>query len=87
MNKRQRKKRFKKSHGMNPNQYFLEKGLPEITYVKFVIKSPDGLIRMMCKANGKFYEISRMWVVHANLLKNLTEQRKQGKRKKGKWSK
>ena len=82
MNKRQRKKQFKKIHGMNPKQYFIEKTMPET--VKLVIRSTDGVIRTMCRVNKSFYEISRIWA-NANLLRSLTAQRLQGKRKKGKW--
>lgn len=85
MNKRQRKKRFKKLHGMNPKQYFLEKAMPEI--VKVVVDVANAMIKVLCKLNGTLWEIARVRMANANLLKNLTEQRKQGKRKKGKWSK
>lgn len=84
MNKRQRKKRFKKLHGMNPKQYFLEKAMPEI--VKVVVDVANAMIKVLCKLNGTLWEIARVRMANANLLKNLTEQRKQGKRKKGKWS-
>nr|DAW03867.1 MAG TPA: helix-turn-helix domain protein [Caudoviricetes sp.] len=84
MNKRQRKKQFKKLHGMNPKQYFLEKAMPEI--VKVVVDVANAMIKVLCKLNGTLWEIARVRMAHANLLKNLTEQRKQGKRKKGKWS-
>lgn len=84
MNKRQRKKQFKKLHGMNPKQYFLEKAMPEI--VKVVVDVATAMVRVLCKLNGTLWEIARVRMAHANLLKNLTEQRKQGKRKKGKWS-
>lgn len=84
MNKRQRKKRFKKLHGMNPKQYFLEKAMPEI--VKVVVDVATAMIKVLCKLNGTLWEIARVRMANANLLKNLTEQRKQGKRKKGKWS-
>lgn len=84
MNKRQRKKQFKKLHGMNPKQYFLEKAMPEI--VKIVVDVATAMVRVLCKLNGTLWEIARVRMAHANLLKNLTEQRKQGKRKKGKWS-
>jgi hypothetical protein len=85
MNKRQRKKQFKKLHGMNPKQYFLEKAMPEI--VKIVVDVATAMVRVLCKLNGTLWEIARVRMANANLLKNLTEQRKQGKRKKGKWSK
>lgn len=85
MNKRQRKKQFKKLHGMNPTQYFLEKAMPEI--VKVVVDVATAMIKVLCKLNGTLWEIARVRMANANLLKNLTEQRKQGKRKKGKWSK
>lgn len=85
MNKRQRKKQFKKLHGMNPKQYFLEKAMPEI--VKAVVDVATAMIKVLCKLNGTLWEIARVRMANANLLKNLTEQRKQGKRKKGKWSK
>lgn len=84
MNKRQRKKQFKKLHGMNPKQYFLEKAMPEI--VKVVVDVANAMLKVLCKLNGTLWEIARVRMAHANLLKNLTEQRKQGKRKKGKWS-
>lgn len=84
MNKRQRKKRFKKLHGMNPKQYFLEKAMPEI--VKVVVDVATAMVKVLCKLNGTLWEIVRVRMANANLLKNLTEQRKQGKRKKGKWS-
>lgn len=84
MNKRQRKKQFKKLHGMNPKQYFLEKAMPEI--VKVVVDVATAMVKVLCKLNGTLWEIARVRMAHANLLKNLTEQRKQGKRKKGKWS-
>lgn len=84
MNKRQRKKQFKKLHGMNPKQYFFEKAMPEI--VKAVVDVATAMVRVLCKLNGTLWEIARVRMAHANLLKNLTEQRKQGKRKKGKWS-
>jgi hypothetical protein len=84
MNKRQRKKQFKKLHGMNPKQYFLEKAMPEI--VKIVVDVATAMVRVLCKLNGTLWEIARVRMANANLLKNLTEQRKQGKRKKGKWS-
>lgn len=84
MNKRQRKKRFKKLHGMNPKQYFLEKAMPEI--VKVVVDVANAMIKVLCKLNGTLWEIARVRMANANLLKNLTEQRKQGKRKKGKWT-
>lgn len=84
MNKRQRKKRFKKLHGMNPKQYFLEKAMPEI--VKVVVDVANAMIKVLCKLNGTLWEIARVRMANANLLKHLTEQRKQGKRKKGKWS-
>lgn len=84
MNKRQRKKQFKKIHGMNPKQYFLEKAMPEI--VKAVVDVATAMVRVLCKLNGTMWEIARVRMANANLLKNLTEQRKQGKRKKGKWS-
>lgn len=84
MNKRQRKKQFKKLHGMNPKQYFLEKAMPEI--VKVVVDVANAMIKVLCKLNGTLWEIARVRMANANLLKNLTEQRKQGKRKKGKWS-
>lgn len=84
MNKRQRKKQFKKIHGMNPKQYFLEKAMPEI--VKAVVDVANAMIKVLCKLNGTLWEIARVRMANANLLKNLTEQRKQGKRKKGKWS-
>lgn len=85
MNKRQRKKQFKKIHGMNPKQYFLEKAMPEI--VKVVVDVATAMVKVLCKLNGTLWEIARVRMANANLLKNLTEQRKQGKRKKGKWSK
>ena len=85
MNKRQRKKQFKKLHDMNPKQYFLEKAMPEI--VKVVVDVATAMVRVLCKLNGTLWEIARVRMANANLLKNLTEQRKQGKRKKGKWSK
>lgn len=85
MNKRQRKKQFKKIHGMNPKQYFLEKAMPEI--VKVVVDVANAMIKVLCKLNGTLWEIARVRMANANLLKSLTEQRKQGKRKKGKWSK
>lgn len=85
MNKRQRKKQFRKIHGMNPKQYFLEKAMPEI--VKVVVDVATAMVRVLCKLNGTLWEIARVRMANANLLKNLTEQRKQGKRKKGKWSK
>ena len=85
MNKRQRKKQFKKLHGMNPKQYFLEKAMPEI--VKVVEDVATAMVKVLCKLNGTLWEIARVRMANANLLKNLTEQRKQGKRKKGKWSK
>jgi hypothetical protein len=85
MNKRQRKKQFKKLHGMNPKQYFLEKAMPEI--VKVVVDVATAMVKVLCKLNGTLWEIARVRMANANLLKNLTEQRKQGKRKKGKWSK
>lgn len=84
MNKRQRKKQFKKLHGMNPKQYFLEKAMPEI--VKVVVDVATAMVKVLCKLNGTLWEIARVWMANANLLKNLTEQRKQGKRKKGKWT-
>lgn len=84
MNKRQRKKQFKKLHGMNPKQYFFEKAMPEI--VKVVVDVATAMVKVLCKLNGTLWEIARVRMAHANLLKNLTEQRKQGKRKKGKWS-
>lgn len=84
MNKRQRKKQFKKIHGMNPKQYFLEKAMPEI--VKAVVDVATAMVKVLCKLNGTLWEIARVRMANANLLKNLTEQRKQGKRKKGKWS-
>lgn len=84
MNRRQRKKQFKKLHGMNPQQYFLEKAMPEI--VKIVVDVATAMVRVLCKLNGTLWEIARVRMANANLLKNLTEQRKQGKRKKGKWS-
>lgn len=84
MNKRQRKKRFKNLHGMNPKQYFLEKAMPEI--VKVVVDVANAMIKVLCKLNGTLWEIARVRMANANLLKNLTEQRKQGKRKKGKWT-
>jgi hypothetical protein len=85
MNKRQRKKQFKKLHGMNPKQYFLEKAMPEI--IKIVVDVATAMVRVLCELNGTLWEIARVRMANANLLKNLTEQRKQGKRKKGKWSK
>lgn len=84
MNKRQKKKQFKKIHGMNPTQYFLEKEMPEI--VKVVADAADAVIRAFYKFNGTCWEIARVRRAHANLLRNLTEQRKQGRRKKGRWS-
>lgn len=84
MNKRQRKKQFKKLHNMNPKQYFLEKAMPEI--VKVVVDVATAMVKVLCKLNGTLWEIARVRMANANLLKNLTEQRKQGKRKKGKWS-
>lgn len=84
MNKRQRKKQFKKLHGMNPKQYFLEKAMPEI--IKVVVDVATAMVKVLCKLNGTLWEIARVRMANANLLKNLTEQRKQGKRKKGKWS-
>ena len=84
MNKRQRKRQFKKLHGMNPKQYFLEKAMPEI--VKAVVDVATAMVKVLCKLNGTLWEIARVRMANANLLKNLTEQRKQGKRKKGKWS-
>ena len=50
MNKRQRKKQFKKLHGMNPTQYFLEKAMPEI--VKVVVDVANAMIKVLCKLNG-----------------------------------
>lgn len=85
MNRRQRKKQFKKLHGMNPKQYFIEKAMPEI--VKVVVDVATAMVKVLCKLNGTLWEIARVRMANANLLKNLTEQRKQGKRKKGKWSK
>ena len=85
MTKRQRKKQFKKLHGMNPKQYFLEKAMPEI--VKVVVDVATAMVKVLCKLNCTLWEIARVRMANANLLKNLTEQRKQGKRKKGKWSK
>lgn len=84
MNKRQKKKRFKKIHGMNPTQHFLEKEMPEI--VKVVADAADEVIRAFYKLNGTCREIARVRMAHANLLRNLTKQRKQGRRKKGRWS-
>lgn len=81
MNKRQKKKQFKKIHGMKPTQHFLEKEIPEI--VKVVA---DEVIRAFYKLNGTCWEIARVRMAHANLLRNLTKQRKQGRRKKGRWS-
>lgn len=85
MNKRRKKKQFKKLHGMNPKQYFLEKAMPEI--IKIVVDVATAMVRVLCELNGTLWEIARVRMANANLLKNLTEQRKQGKRKKGKWSK
>lgn len=85
MNKRQRKKQFKKLHSMNQKQYFLEKAMPEI--IKIVVDVATAMVRVLCELNGTLWEIARVRMANANLLKNLTEQRKQGKRKKGKWSK
>ena len=69
---------------MDPKQYFLEKAMPEI--VKVVVDVANAMIKVLCKLNGTLWEIARVRMANANLLKNLTEQRKQGKRKKGKWT-
>lgn len=69
MNKRQKKKRFKKIHGMNPKQYF--------AYTKrleSVQKLTDYLRRM-----------NERYLAPRNLLKSLTAMRKAGLRKKGTW--
>ena len=59
--------------------------MPEI--VKIVVDVATAMVRVLCELNGTLWEIARVRMANANLLKNLTEQRKQGKRKKGKWSK
>lgn len=59
--------------------------MPEI--IKIVVDVATAMVRVLCELNGTLWEIARVRMANANLLKNLTEQRKQGKRKKGKWSK
>ena len=59
--------------------------MPEI--VKIVVDVATAMVRVLCELNGTLWEIARVRMANANLLKNLTEQRKQGKREKGKWSK
>lgn len=71
MNKRQKKKRFKQIHGMNPKEY--------ASFAKRV-----KVIRELIAYREKMNEGHN---ARRNLLKHLTEQRKAGLRKKGKWNK
>lgn len=71
MNKRQKKKKFKQIHGMNPKEY--------ASFAKRV-KAIRELIAY-CEKMNEGHNARR------NLLKHLTEQRKAGLRKKGKWNK
>lgn len=47
MNKRQRKKQFKKIHGMNPRDYFMKSENVPKTVIAFVNSSK--MIRLLCK--------------------------------------
>lgn len=80
MNKRQRKKQFKKLHGMNPNQYFLEKAMPEI--VKVVVDVATAMVKVSCKLNGTLWEIARVRMANANLLKNPQSSESRGRERK-----
>lgn len=82
MNKRQRKKQFKKLHGMNPKQYFFEKAMPEL--VKIVVDVATAMIKVLCKLNGTLWEIARVRMANANLLKKSHRAAKAGEEKERK---
>lgn len=64
MNKRQRKKQFKKIHGMNPRDYFMKSENVPNTVIAFVNSSK--MIRLLCKKDGKTWEICREWWRQSN---------------------
>lgn len=59
MNKRQRKKQFKKIHSMNPRDYFMKSENAPNAAIFFVNSSK--MIRRLCKKDGKTWEICREW--------------------------
>ena len=67
MNKRQKKKLFKKQHGMNPKDWEGQKNIAKIE--RFWQKFP--LVETAFRQQV--------------FLRNLTDQRRQGKRRKGSW--
>lgn len=64
MNKRQRKKQFKKIHGMNPRDYFMKSENAPNAVIFFVNSSK--MIRRLCKMDGKTREIRREWWGRSN---------------------
>lgn len=64
MNKRQRKKQFKKIRGMNPRDYFTKSENVPNAVTAFVNSSK--MIRLLCKADGKTWEICRVWWGQSN---------------------
>jgi hypothetical protein len=64
MNKRQRKKQFKKIHGMNPRDYFMKSENAPNAVIFFVNSSK--MIRRLCKMDGKTWEIRREWWGRSN---------------------
>ena len=64
MNKRQRKKQFKKIHGMNPRDYFMKSENAPNAVIFFVNSSK--MIRRLCKMDGETWEICREWWGQSN---------------------
>ncbi len=72
MNKRQKKKRFKKIHGMNPKEFEKMYWTSEM-FAKI-------------EAFNKYLQLLSSAYRQRNFAKNLTAMRKAGLRKKGKWT-
>lgn len=70
MNKRQKKKKFKRNYGMSPKQY--------TAYTKR-LEAVQELTNYLRRMNERY-------LAPRNLSKSLTAMRKAGLRKKGKWT-
>ena len=64
MNKRKRKKQFKKIHSMNPRDYFMKSENTPNAVIFFVNSSK--MIRRLSKMDGKTWDICREWWGQSN---------------------
>lgn len=71
MSKRKRKKQFKKIHNMNPRDYFMKSENVPNAVTAFVNSSK--MIRLLCKKDGKTWEICRVWWGQSNEQKAKKE--------------